>query len=170
MQNIRRIYAVKTVSYILLTVFALALQNALPNIAHVHPQLLILLTALAALFQGPYTGGTVGFFCGLLADWLSAYGVVYYTIILMLAGVVFGLISDRTMRKTLLSAYFISAAVLVVTQFLYFIFFLFMAGRAGFQALLDITVPEILYSLALLPLFYFPARTVYRRTLIKRKG
>ena len=166
--NIRRVYALRVISYILLVIFALALQNALPTIYHVRPLLLIMLTALAAMFQGPHTGGITGFFCGLLADWLSVYSVVYYTVALMLLGALLGRLVDYGIRKTIFSAYFVTIITLAVTQFIYFVFFLFIPRRAGVHVLVDITTPEILYSLALLPIFYFPVRTVYRRTRLKK--
>ena len=164
----RRAYAVRITAYALMIVLALALQNALPPAAHVRPQLLIVTVAVAAMFHGPHTGGTVGFFCGLLADWLSVHTVVFHTVVLMLIGALFGLIADYSLRKTLPSAYFAAVITLAVTRLLYVAVFILARGRAGLGVLISVTVPEILYSLALLPLFYFPARAVYR--MKKRKG
>lgn len=165
-----RMSVIKTALYILLIVLAFAIQFLLPPlfIWNVRPLLLTVATVVIAMFAGPYIGGFSGFFCGLICDWISAYTVTYYTIILMLAGIALGLIADYSMRRTLLSAYFLAIIVLVITQALFVSLFLLIYRRTSVWAFVYVTTPEILYSLALLPVLYFPARTIFNKTLIKR--
>ena len=159
----RRENAIKTTAYILMIILALTLQTALPPVAGTRPHTLIVMTAAAAMFLGPKAGGAVGFFCGILADWLSVYTVVYYTVFLMLAGAVFGLIADYSMRRSLISTYFIAVIMLVSNRVVYVLIFILAQGRAGISVFADVAAPEVLYSLALLPIFYFPARILQRQ-------
>ena len=162
--------AIRLSLYFLLILLAFALQFLLPPlfIWSVRPLLLIVSAVVIAMFAGPHTGGFAGFVCGLICDWISAYTVTYYTVVLMLTCIVLGIIADYSMRKTLLSAYFLAIVVLVSVQVLFVALFLLIYKRASAWAFVYVTTPEILYSLALLPVLYFPARTIYRRTLIKR--
>lgn len=165
-----RMAAIKLSLYILLILLSFAMQYMLPSLPvwNVRPLLLMVAVAIITLFAGPYIGGFSGLLCGLICDWLSTYTVSYYTVTLMLMGIILGIIADYTMRKTLLSAYFLAVITLVITQFLFVVFFLVIFRRAGATTFVYVTTPEILYSLALLPVFYFPARSIYKRTLIKR--
>ncbi|MCL1819288.1 MAG: rod shape-determining protein MreD [Oscillospiraceae bacterium] len=163
-----RIAIIKISLYILLIFLTFALQFLLPPVLNVRPLLLIMVCVIISLFSGPYIGGFSGFICGLICDWISVYTTTYYTMILMLFCIAVGLVAEYSLRKTLLSAYFLAIIVLVVTQVLFVSAFLLLFRRADSWAYIYVTTPEILYSLALLPILYFPARTIYRRTLIKR--
>jgi rod shape-determining protein MreD len=165
-----RMSAIKLSLYFLLILFAFTLQFLLPPlfIWSVRPLMLIVAAVVIAMFAGPHTGGFAGFICGMICDWISVYTVTYYTVALMLVCIALGIIADYSMRKTLLSAYFLSIIVLVITQMLFVAVFLLLYRRASVWAFVYVTTPEILYSLMLLPLIYFPARTIYRRTLMKR--
>ena len=161
---------IKLALYLLLILLAFVAQFLMPPlfIWNVRPLLLVAAAVVIAMFAGPHTGGFAGFVCGLMCDWISSYTITYYTVTLMLAGIVIGIIADYSMRKTLLSAYFLAIIVLVTVQTLFVTLFLLIYKRADIWALVRVTMPEILYSLALLPLLYFPARSVFRKTLIKR--
>lgn len=165
-----RMAAIKLLLYILLIIISFAVQYLLPPLPvwDVRPLLMMVAVAVITLFTGPYIGGFTGFMCGLICDWLSTYTVTYYTVMLLLMGIILGMISDYTMRKTLLSAYFLAIIILVVTQVLFVVFFLMIFKRAGALTFVYVTTPEILYSLALLPLFYFPSRFIYKKTIFKR--
>jgi rod shape-determining protein MreD len=165
-----RMSLIRFLLYFLLILMAFALQFLLPPLFlwDVRPILLMVAAVVIAMFAGPYTGGFAGFICGLICDWISVYTVTYYTVTLMLTCIVLGMIADYGMRKTLLSAYFLAIITLVITQTLFVALFLLIYNRATVWALVYVTTPEILYSLVLLPLIYFPARSIYRRTLIKR--
>jgi len=161
---------VKLALYLLLILLAFVAQFIMPPLIiwNVRPLLLVAAAVVIAMFAGPHIGGAAGFACGLMCDWISSFTITYYTVALMLAGIVIGVIADYSMRKTLLSAYFLAIIVLVIVQTLFVAMFLLVYRRADSWALVHVTIPEILYSLALLPLLYFPARSVFRKTLIKR--
>ncbi|MCL2084846.1 MAG: hypothetical protein FWH06_06295 [Oscillospiraceae bacterium] len=162
--TLRRRLALKVSLYALLALLTLLAQCTLPALApwQVRPIPLLTLAALIAFFEGPRMGGVFGFACGALCDWLSAHTVTYYAVALMLFGVALGLLIEYSMRRNILSALFVSIVTIVPVQAVFFALFIWLPGRAPPYALVTVATPEALYTLALTPLLYFPAKAIRR--------
>ena len=161
----RRVTALKISLYALLATAALLAQTTLPAPGpwYVKPLPLIPMAAMIAFFEGPRMGGAFGFACGALCDWLSAHTVTYYAAALMLFGAALGVLIEYSMRRNILSAMFVSIVTVVPVQAVFAAMFILLPGRAGFTDVIAVTLPEILYTLALTPLLYFPAKFIRRR-------
>ncbi|GHU95612.1 hypothetical protein FACS1894208_08730 [Clostridia bacterium] len=159
----RRRLIVKTLLYVLTAFLALILQISLPPLSGSRPQTLIIAAAMIAFFEGPKFGGAFGFVCGLLCDWLAVHTISYYLTMLTLLCVVLGWFVERVMRRNLFSALAASLAVYAVTQGLFLTFHLWLAGIADPAGFLPVAAPEMIFSLALAPVFYIVCRAVRRR-------
>lgn len=166
MTNVTRRYRAivfKSLLYFLLILVALVAQCTLPKAGawQVRPALLILMTVLIAFFDGPQFGGAFGLFCGILCDWLSTFTNTFYMVLLMLFGILVGLLVEYSMRRNLLSAFFVSLVTLVLVQGLFFALYLWFPGKALPYALVTVTTPEVLYTLAAVPIFYVITKQIH---------
>lgn len=129
----------------------------------VSPSLIPMLAAIVAVFEGPVGGGAYGFAAGLLLDAFYYPPEGFYTLLLMLGAMVFGVLAQQALRKTLITSLICSLAMLAVLNLLYFMIFLMITGRSGPSALLTVSLPEILYSMPFSIPLYFLCRGIYCR-------
>ncbi len=130
------------------------------KIGRVHPMLGGLLTACVAMYEGGIRGGAFGLFIGILQDALVIGPEGYFSLIYMGCGLAAGYICDYMFRKSFLTACLWSLVITSLTTLVYFVLFFLLTGRAGISELWRTAVPEILYSITLLPLVYFPVRYI----------
>lgn len=133
-----------------------------PLFGAVVPMLLPLATAAVAVLEG--TGAGAGFGMGVGLLWELAYaggfgGQVFY---LALAGMVMGAVSQYALSQSFLGCLICSAGVLGVLDCLRVARMLFI-NAAGLSDLLQVAVPEFLWSLAWTPLVWLIFRAVYDR-------
>ena len=133
-----------------------------PLFGAVVPMLLPLTTAAVAVLEGAYAGTGFGMAVGLL--WELAYpggfgGQVFY---LALAGMVMGVMSQYALSQSFLGCLICSAGVLGVLDCLRVARMLFI-NAAGLPELLQVAVPEFLWSLAWTPLVWLIFCAVYDR-------
>ena len=126
------------------------------------PMLLPLAAAAVAVLEGAYAGTGFGMAVGLL--WELAYpggfgGLVFY---LALAGMVMGVMSQYALSQSFLGCLICSAGVLGVLDGLRVARMLFI-NAAGLSDLLQVAIPEFLWSLAWTPLVWLIFRAVYDR-------
>jgi len=126
------------------------------------PMLLPLAAAAVAVLEGAYAGTGFGMAVGLL--WELAYpggfgGLVFY---LALAGMTMGAVSQYALSQSFLGCLICSAGVLGALDCLRVARMLF-TNSAGLPELLQVAVPEVLWSLAWTPLVWLLFRAVYRR-------
>ena len=144
--------------YLFLIVVCFFLQTGLfagSNLIHVVPNLLLVLTWSAAITRGPRDGILVGFFCGLLYDFLYADYLGTYALLLVAIGALNGLFSSSLERETMLGPMIFGAASnLVYDLVIYLIGFGIPGTLSIWTALLHIILPEMLYTFLLSLILY----------------
>lgn len=133
-----------------------------PLFGAVVPMLLPLAAAAVAVLEGAYAGTGFGMAVGLL--WELAYpggfgGQVFY---LALAGMVMGVVSQYALSRSFPGCLICSAGVLGVLDCLRVARMLFI-NAANLSDLLQVAIPEFLWSLAWTPLVWLIFRAVYDR-------
>ena len=126
------------------------------------PMLLPLAVAAVAVLEGAYSGTGFGMAVGLL--WELAYpggfgGQVFY---LALAGMVMGAVSQYALSQSFPGCLICSIGVLGLLDLLRVARMLFI-NAAGLSDLLQVAVPEFLWSLAWTPLVWLLFRAIYNR-------
>ena len=126
------------------------------------PMLLPLAAAAVAVLEGAYAGTGFGMAVGLL--WELAYpggfgGQVFY---LALAGMAMGAVSQYALNQSFVGCLICAAGELALLDFLRVTRMLFI-NAASLSALLQVAVPEFLWSLVWTPLVWLLFRAVYNR-------
>ena len=126
------------------------------------PMLLPLAAAAVSVLEGAYSGAGFGLAVGLL--WELAYpggfgGQVFF---LALAGMAMGAVSQYALSQSFAGCLICSAGVLGLLDLLRVGLRLFI-NAAGLTALLQVAVPEFLWSLAWTPLVWLLFRFIYNR-------
>ena len=126
------------------------------------PMLLPLAAAAVAVLEGAYSGTGFGLAVGLL--WELAYpggfgGLVFG---MALAGMAMGAVSQYALRQSFPGCLICSAGALAFVDLLRIIRMLFTRS-APLPALLQVAVPEFLWSLAWTPLVWLLFRAIYNR-------
>lgn len=125
-------------------------------IASVSPNLLVVVTAAFGFMRGQKEGLFVGFFCGLLLDFMSGSALGFYALIYMFIGFLNGFFKriffpDEIRLPVILIALSDFGCNLVI----YFILFWFR-GRFDFgYYLMHIILPELVYTMVVAILLYF---------------
>ena len=128
----------------------------------VAPMLLPLTVAAVAVLEGAYAGTGFGMAVGLL--WELAYpggfgGLVFY---LALSGMAMGSVAQYALSQSFPGCLICSAGVLGLLDCLRVVRMLFI-NAAGLADLLQVTIPEFLWSLAWTPLVWLLFRAIYNR-------
>ena len=133
-----------------------------PLFGAVVPMLLPLAAAAVAVLEGAYAGTGFGMAVGLL--WELAYpgGFGAQVFYLALAGMVMGVVSQYALSQSFPGCLICSAGVLGALDCLRVARMLFI-NAAGLPDLLQVAIPEFLWSLAWTPLVWLIFRTVYDR-------
>ena len=126
------------------------------------PMLLPLAAAAVAVLEGAYAGTGFGMAVGLL--WELAYpggfgGMVFF---LALAGMAMGAVSQYALRQSFPGCLICSAGVLGLLDLLRVARGL-LTNAAGLSELLQVAVPEFLWSMAWTPLVWLLFRAIYNR-------
>ncbi len=126
------------------------------------PMLLPLAVAAVAVLEGAYAGTGFGLGVGLL--WELAYpggfgGSVFF---LALAGMAMGAVSQYALNQSFVGCLICAAGELALLDFLRVTRMLFI-NAASLSALLQVAVPEFLWSLVWTPLVWLLFRAVYNR-------
>ena len=126
------------------------------------PMLLPLAAAAVAVLEGAYSGTGFGLAVGLL--WELAYpgGFGAMVFFLALAGMVMGAVSQYALSQSFPGCLICSAGVLALLELLRVGRRLFI-NAAGLSSLLQVAVPEFLWSLAWTPLVWLLFRSIYNR-------
>ncbi|MEG1720428.1 MAG: rod shape-determining protein MreD [Pseudoflavonifractor sp.] len=128
----------------------------------VSPLLLPLAAVTVAVLEGGAAGAGYGLFVGVLCDALYATAGAM-TFGLMLLGAAAGMTAQFLLRQNLLGCYLCSTGALVLMDACRILWRLFW-GQAELTAMLGVALPELLWSLAFLPLVYWVFSWVHRRT------
>lgn len=126
------------------------------------PTLLPLAVSAVAVLEGALPGSGFGLAVGLL--WTLAYPGSSSLLVfgMALAGFLVGIVSQYALNQNFLGCLICSAAVLAVQEVVRLLAGLF-TQIAPIQSLLQVAVPEFLWSLCWMPLVYLIFRSIFRR-------
>ena len=140
------------------------------EIMHVKPDSLLGLVVSFTLMAGNPTGALVGFFGGLIQDILFGNNIglhaLQYMVVGYLIGTMYGkLYVDKFFMPilALIAASTIKQAIMLVYNFFT------QSGIPFSKILLQIVVPETIYTLILMPLVFSFIRKLYNNKFMKRK-
>ncbi|MEG1857481.1 MAG: rod shape-determining protein MreD [Pseudoflavonifractor sp.] len=128
----------------------------------VSPMLLPLAAVTVAVLEGSAAGAGFGLAVGILCDALYATGGTM-TLGVTLLGAASGIAAQYLLRQNLVGCLLCSAGALVALDACRVVWRL-LAGVAQLPALMGVAVPEVLWSLAFVPLIYAVFSWVHRRT------
>jgi rod shape-determining protein MreD len=123
--------------------------GALPN-----PMICIAAVVCTAVFAGHWSGGAAGAVCGMLCDALLPGVEAYFTVTLMAAGAVTGILCAKYLQKNFVSSFVLSAVFICAIGFFFILLFQIAPGRAPWSALWTVGLPETLAGIAATPLVY----------------
>ena len=138
------------ISFILqCTVFrAFAIQGIVPNI-------LIILTACSGFMQGERYGVFTGFFCGLLLDIFFFEVIGFYALLYMYIGYMNGLFHNIFYPDDIkLPLIMITVSDLIYSLIVYVLLFLLRSKFDFGYYLLNIILPELVYTIFIAVIFY----------------
>ena len=135
--------------------------NRLPVLGTI-PMLLPLAVVSVAVLEGAYAGAGFGMAVGLL--WELAYPGGFGGLVLgmALAGMAIGALAQYALSQSFPGCLLCSAAILALLDLLRVLRGL-ITHAASLPALLQVAVPEFLYSLAWTPVVYLLFRAIFRR-------
>lgn len=125
-------------------------------IASISPNLLIVVTSSFGFMRGRTEGMWIGFFCGLLVDIFYGSVIGFYALVYMYIGYINGFFRERFFPDDIkLPIILIAASDLSYNLIVYIFLFLFR-GRFQFEYfLLNIILPELVYTILITIFLYF---------------
>lgn len=150
---------------------AIILVAAIQNTPHLFPTifgarafLLIPLVVCIAMFERGMAGAVFGAFAGMLWDFTLSRGDGFNTLFLMAIGIICGLLINYLMRNNLVTAILLTSITLLLYSLCYWLVFIIFRGiEGGASTILTFYLPSALYSLVLMPIFYFSIRSYMKR-------
>lgn len=155
----------KYVVYTIFLIIAYSIETAnMPlEILGFRVDILPCIPAAVALMEGPVLGGFIGFMTGMLYD-VGLIGVdglfpIYY----MLFGILAGALSMKFLRRMFPSMLLLSTCGMIVIGLLRYGLSLMIISKVPFPLAFQAMCGEILISIILSPIVYFPIRNISRR-------
>lgn len=150
--------------YALLITLVALIQNSpyiLPEIFGARAFILIPLCVSIAMFEREIAAAVFGVFAGILWDICSVKDG-FNSIVLLLICAVCSLLIIRLMRNNILTALVLGAGSLVSYCLIYIIINLFFSGAtASIGQIFTFYLPSCIYTLAFVPVFYFPISWIF---------
>ena len=128
----------------------------------VSPMLLPLAAVTVAVLEGGAAGGAFGLFVGAVCDAMYHTGGAM-TLGMTLLSAAAGITAQYRVRQNLVGCFICCAPALLLLD-LFRIGWRLLASAAPLGAMLEVAVPEILFSLCFVPLVYAVFRWVHSRT------
>lgn len=126
------------------------------SFANISPNLLIIVVSAFGLMRGRKEGMFIGFFCGLLIDIFCGFYLGVYALLYMYIGYINGIFQSRFFPDDIKQPMFlIGCSDLVSNLVIYFVLF-FTRSRYDFgYYLLNIIVPELVYTMVITIFLYY---------------
>jgi len=151
-------FVVLIVLHVLLHMTAYVFQSMIfpyIRLAGLIPMLLPIVCTGVAVYQGRVAGGVSGLFAGILCDVSFNNPVGFYTVVLTLAGIAVGTLTDTVLTRKFGSFFLCSIAVLAIMAFLQLFPLMFFEGVAP-NLLFSTALRQIAYSLLFtIPIWFF---------------
>ncbi|MEN8906478.1 MAG: rod shape-determining protein MreD [Clostridiales bacterium] len=120
---------------------SLALYNVKPN-------LVLVFIISVSLVRGGVEGAYVGFFAGLIQDFITGKVIGFYALIGMYVGLLVGIFNKRLYRENFLVIIFFTFTATIVYELCVFFFGIYLQGGDGFlYGFVKIILPETLYNI-----------------------
>ena len=152
----------------LLILFVAALQNTaglFPSVLGVRALLLIPLVVCVSMHERDIAGLFFGLFAGLLWDCVATGTPQYNALMLATIGFVCGALIEQMMRNNLVTALLLTvAAVFLYNTGYWLINFVLRGYDHVFSVYLTFYLPSMVYTAALMPLFYYMVRFIKDKT------
>ena len=133
----------------------------LPEIFGARALILLPLVVSIAMFEREIAAAVFGAVAGILWDICSVKDG-FNSIVLLLICAVCSLLIIRLMRNNILTALVLGAGSIVSYTIIYLIFNLFFSGAgASISQIFTFYLPTGIYTLAFIPVFYFPVSWIY---------
>lgn len=154
--------------FAVLILLAASLQNTgglFPEIFGVRAMLLIPAVVCISMHEREIPGIFYGLFAGLLWDAYSAHPGNINALLLTAAGFVCGALINYSMRNNIVTAALLTAAAALVHNTAAWLFSCVIPGFDGAGRLyLTFYLPSCLYTLAVMPAFYFLTRLIINKS------
>lgn len=150
----------RIISYLLLIIFFAVLQSA-PRLSleiwGIRPIFLISLTVCIGMFEKEIIGGYLGLFAGMCWDITSSKVVGFYSVFLLIIGVLCGLLITNFMQNNLTTLTILSAGALSLYGVIDYIGTEFTYGASSaVYSLIHVIIPQFLYSFVfVIPIYLF---------------
>jgi len=160
--------------YAAVIVLVSLLQNTpglFPAIFSARAFLLVPAVVCVAMFEGPVAGMFFGLLAGLAWDAASVQPFALNAVMLTAAGYAAGMLVSGIMRNNLVSAALLSGTALAVYCLARWLVSALAWGTSGlFASLARFYIPSLLYTFALMPVFYIFVRAVYTGSIRNKRG
>jgi len=142
---------IRLIVEIVMCVLCFVLQTSLFSyleIASVSPNLLVVLVAAIGFMKGKKEGMTIGFISGLLIDLFFSEAIGFYALLYVLIGYLNGFFTKEFLPEDIkLPVILIVASDFLVNSAVYLIRFMFRGDFNYSYYLLNIIIPELVYTL-----------------------
>lgn len=126
------------------------------SLANITPNLMIIVVAAFGLMRGRKEGMYIGFFCGLLIDIFCGFYLGIYALLYMYIGYINGIFQKRFFPDDIkLPVFLIAGSDLVSNLVIYVILFLTRNRYDFFYYLLNIIIPEFVYTMVITIFLYY---------------
>ena len=127
------------------------------------PDYILFFVAAEAVFEGPYSGGTLGFFAGLLLSISSPWPEGLEALFLGCFGVLAGISGEKYLRPVLPSALLVGSAGMVLRSLIAYVFYYRLVYGMALWTMCRHLLVQLGLSLVFAPLFFVLIRSIYRR-------
>lgn len=156
------------VLYLLLLFLLQVTPGVCPALFGVKPVFLLPAVICAAMFEGEFRGSILAVIAGLLWDTSRLRPFGYSAILLLLFACLCGLLIVYFMRNNVLNALLYCFGGFLVYELIdWLIFFVPHSNGDAIQALYQVILPRIVYSMLFVPLFYWLSSKLSKRLAIE---
>ena len=147
---------VLTISVLLLLMLQCTLFKVL-SLASVSPNLLLIITFAAGFMRGKKEGMYVGLFCGLLLDLFFGKVIGFQALLYMYIGFINGIFNRVFYDEDVTLPIGLLCASDFIYNFVFYVFAFLIRNRLDFgYYLIHIILPEMLYTVIIMLIFYRP--------------
>ena len=164
MENGRRAI-VKWVVYAVLLIVVFLLQEYVFSALRIFGVCPILMGSLAVcvgMNEGAGAGAVYGAVCGAVMYARPGSSELMYALVFAAGGVLAGVLCENILTKGIAGALLLSLATNALATLIFFIFVMWIPGRAGMTALIQVGLVEIAYSTAGTLVTWAPTRFISR--------
>jgi len=127
------------------------------------PDYILFFVAAEAILEGPYSGGTLGFFAGLLLSVSSPWPEGLEALFLGCFGTAVGILGKKYFRPVLPSVLLLGSVGMAFRGLVAYVFYYRLVYGMAVWTMCRHMLVQIALSLVFAPVFYILIRSIYRR-------